>query len=162
VLIDAGGWLTVTIDTGSIVPAIAIAYWQHRRTGRWDHRADPNDLRRLLAEGESICEHVRSCGPLAEQQVIRLGARDFAARAAQAARRGPARLRPALAALAGVADELARAAAFPAEPRSAVVQDRTVRALAAAIDRTWIDLTAPRSRSILRRSRSLLRRGVGR
>ena len=150
-LIDAGGWLTITIDTGSIVPAIAIAYWQHRRTRRWAHRADPNDVRRLLAEGESICEHVRSRGTLADQQAVRLGARDFAVRAAQAARHGPARLRPALAALAGVADELARSAAFPAEPGCVVVQDRTVRALAAAIDRAWIDVTTPRSRSLPRR-----------
>jgi hypothetical protein len=145
-LIDASDWLNVTINTGSIVTAIAIAYWQHRHPERAAHRANLNDLRRLLAEGESICEHVCRFGPLAEQQLIRLGARDFAVRAAQSARRGPAHLRPALAGLASVADELARSAAFPSELRCAVVQDRTVRALAAAIDRTWIDLTTLRSR----------------
>jgi hypothetical protein len=146
VLIDAGGWLNVTINTGTIVSAVAIAYWQHRPAERGARWADLDDLRRLLAEGESICAYVCRYGPLAEQQLIRLGARDFAIRAAQSARRAPARLRPALAELAGVADELARSAAFRSELRCAVVQDRTARALAAAIDRTWIDVTALRPR----------------
>lgn len=145
-LIDPDGWLTITIDTAGIVSAVAIAGWQHRQAERRACRAELSELRLLLAEGESICAHVSRYGPLAEQQLIRLGAGDFAVRAAQSARRAPAGLRPALAGLAGVADELARSGGFASELRSAVVQDRVVRALAAAIDRAWAEVAALGSR----------------
>ena len=82
-------------------------------------RAEVEELRLLLAEDESICTHVS---------------------------RYAARLRPALAGLAGVADELARSAGFASALRSAVVQDRVVRALAAAIDRTWAGVATRGSR----------------
>jgi hypothetical protein len=144
--IDAGGWLNITIDTGGVIATIVIAYWQHRHPDRGAHRAGRADLRRLLAEGESICEHVWRYGPLAEHQMVQLGAPDFAARAARSARRGPARLRPALAELAGMADELARSAAFPSELRRAIVQDWAARDLAAAIDRTRTDLATRKPR----------------
>jgi hypothetical protein len=144
--IDAGDWLDVAINIGTIVCAIAIAHWQHRHAERRARSADLADLRRLLAEGESLCAHVRRYGPLAEQQLIRLGARDFVARAERSALCGPERLRTTLAGLATAADELARSATFASELRCAVVQDRTVQALTEAIDRAWIEATALRSR----------------
>ncbi|GID90735.1 hypothetical protein ACFQFC_36315 [Amorphoplanes digitatis] len=127
----------------TLLSAAVIVCWQHRRTDRRPHCAD---LRRLLADGETICVYVSGYGSLAEQQLIRRGARDLAVRAAQSARRGPVHLRPTLARLADAADELARSATLPSGARRAAVQDRTVRALAAAIDHIWADLTSLSSR----------------
>nr|BFE70192.1 hypothetical protein GCM10020092_034930 [Actinoplanes digitatis] len=97
----------------TLLSAAVIVCWQHRRTDRRPHCAD---LRRLLADGETICVYVSGYGSLAEQQLIRRGARDLAVRAAQSARRGPVHLRPTLARLADAADELARSATLPRAP----------------------------------------------
>ncbi|MET8149993.1 hypothetical protein ACIBSW_11415 [Actinoplanes sp. NPDC049668] len=130
------------IDPDLISTLLAAAVFACRPHPHTERRAHWAGLRPLLADGDTLCQYVNGYGPSAEQQLIRRGARDFAVRADQSARRGPARLRPALTGLAGLADELARSAAFPSSPHRAAVQDQTVRALAAAIDRLRIDLAS--------------------